>query len=233
MPTPTHKIVFGVYRLNDPPILELAVRQAIEAGIHLIDTAVMYGNDTQVAKIIQGTPARAGTKLRRAATIEADLARSIELFGSDLERVLLHKPMPFSAYAVLEEAREAGKIEKIGVCNYSLEQLEALLAEARKRGCAPPDIVQNEFHPGLNSPVIQLCDEHGITFEAHSTMLANDHLAPLAAQATSPTSPAALAILHCKARGAHALALTTTKFEHLKEDLLAAATPDPKEKLRT
>ena len=69
---------------------QLAVLQAIDAGIRLIDTAVMYGNDEQVAKIIKGTRARAGTKLRRAATIETDLARSIELFGADLERVLLH-----------------------------------------------------------------------------------------------------------------------------------------------
>lgn len=233
MPSPTHPVVFGVYRLNDPAILELAVLQAIDAGIRLIDTAVMYGNDEQVAKIIKGTRARAGTKLRRAATIETDLARSIELFGADLERVLLHKPMPFSAYTVLEQARETGKVTKIGVCNYSLEQLEALLADARQCGCAPPDIVQNELHPALNSPVIQLCAEHGITFEAHSTMLANEHLAPLAAQATSPTSPAALAILHCKARGVHALAITTTMFEHLQEDLQAAVTLDPTEKLRT
>jgi len=225
-------VVFGVYRLNDPPILELAVRQAIDAGVRLIDTAVMYRNDERVARLIKDTPARAGTKLRRAATIQADLSRSIALFGADLERVLLHKPMPYSAYAVLEEAREAGNVSKIGVCNYSFEQLEALLAEARARGCAPPDIVQNEFHPALNTPVIELCARHGIAFEAHSTMLANEHLAPLAARAASPTSAAALAVLACKARGAHALAITTTKYEHLLEDLAAAATPHPAEKLR-
>merc|ERR1719421_2360085 len=123
--------------------------------------------------------------------------------------------MPFSAYAMLDEARERGLVKRIGVCNYSYEQLEALLAEARKRGCAPPDVVQNELHPALNTPVIELCARHGITFEAHSTMLAAEHLVPIAAQATAAVSPAELSVLHCKARGAHALCITTTKYEHL------------------
>jgi len=38
----THPVVFGTYRLNDLPVLDLAVRQAIDAGVTLIDTAVMY-----------------------------------------------------------------------------------------------------------------------------------------------------------------------------------------------
>jgi len=226
-------IVFGVYKLNDPPILDLAVRQAIDVGIRLIDTAVMYQNDEQVAKIIKGTPAKAGTKLRRAANVEADLARSVDLFGSQLERVLLHKPMPYSAYAVLEDARERGLVNKIGVCNYSYDQLEALLADARERGAAPPDVVQNELHPSLNTPVIELCACHGITFEAHSTMQAMEYIAPLAARASSQLSSAALSLLHCAARGAHALCITTTKYEHLQENLTAAATPHPADRLRS
>jgi diketogulonate reductase-like aldo/keto reductase len=36
---PLAHIAFGVYRLNDPAICELAVRQAIDAGVSLIDTA--------------------------------------------------------------------------------------------------------------------------------------------------------------------------------------------------
>ena len=122
MPAPaTNAVVFGTYRLNDEPVLELAVRQAIDAGIRLIDTAVMYRNDEAVARLVRGTPARAGTKLRHARSIQSDLKRAIELFGADLQRVLLHKPMPYEAYAVLEEARERGDVEHIGVCNYNVE----------------------------------------------------------------------------------------------------------------
>ena len=60
-------------------------------------------------------------------------------------------------------------------------------------------------------------------------MLANDLLAPIVAKVESSSlgSAAALAILHAKARGAHRLCITTTKLEHLQEDLTAAATPQP------
>jgi len=148
----THPVVFGTYRLNDLPVLDLAVRQAIDAGVTLIDTAVMYNNDEAVAKIVRDTPARVGTKFKFPRTIAADLSRAIELFGPNLERVLLHRPMPYAAYAVLEEARERGLVKTIGVCNYSYRQLEELLRETRERGFAPPDIVQNELHPALNTP---------------------------------------------------------------------------------
>lgn len=221
------EVVFGTYRLNDPQVLELAVAQAIDAGVRLIDTAVMYRNDELVAKLIKGTPAKAGTKLNRASTIEADLARSIEIFGSDLERVLLHRPMPYAAYAILEKARERGDVKQIGVCNVSEGQLLALLEKASEHGAAPPDVVQNELHPALNTPVAALCAHHGIKFEAHSVLLAGEVLVPIASQAVRPISVATLAILHARARGAHALALTTTKLEHLVEDLEAARTPDP------
>ena len=126
---------------------------------------------------------------------------------------------------MLEEARERGDVEHIGVCNYNVEQLETLLENARERGYAPPDVVQNELHPAINTPVLALCKRHGIVFEAHSTMLANQLVAPMAEQAVAPLTPAALALLHCKARGADALCITTTKYEHLLEDLAAAATP--------
>ncbi|EOD30011.1 hypothetical protein EMIHUDRAFT_99472 [Emiliania huxleyi CCMP1516] len=224
----THPVVFGTYRLNDLPVLDLAVRQAIDAGVTLIDTAVMYNNDEAVAKIVRDTPARVGTKFKFPRTIAADLSRAIELFGPNLERVLLHRPMPYTAYAVLEEARERGLVKTIGVCNYSYRQLEELLRETCERGFAPPDIVQNELHPALNTPVIALCSQHGIVFEAHSTMSAATHLAPIASRASSGVlTPATLALLHCKAVGAHALCITTTKYEHLQENLKASATPEP------
>jgi diketogulonate reductase-like aldo/keto reductase len=77
----------------------------------------MYRNEEQIARLVRGTPAKAGTKLRRSKHIEEDLARAVALFGPSLERVLLHKPMPYAAYAVLEEARERGVVKTIGVCN--------------------------------------------------------------------------------------------------------------------
>jgi hypothetical protein len=47
------------------------------------------------------------------------LAQAEALFGGSLRRVLLHRHMPFQAWAVLEEALERGAVSEIGVSNYS------------------------------------------------------------------------------------------------------------------
>ena len=142
-------IAFGVYRLTDTGILDLAVRQAIDAGVDLIDTAPMYKNEEQIAKILAepGCNAKAGTKLRKASTITADLERAIRIFGTSLERVLLHKQLPLSAYQVLEDARERGAVKQIGVCNYSAKALEELLVSARQVSVIAPVFISSIIPP--------------------------------------------------------------------------------------
>lgn len=229
-------------------MLRLAVAQAYDAGITDVDTAVMYNNGAVLAELAAELPGlRVCSKLKRADRLAEDLALTEQLFGSSLHRVLLHRPMSYGHYAVLEDALDRGVVQEIGVSNYSAADLQALLAVCRHA----PQVVQNEFHPCITTPVPALCRQHGIRFEAHSTMSANDHVAvalatlspavltnattwhpaPLppapqasaaVAQPRAPT-PAQVAVASCVARGADAVAISTTNFDHLAE-ILAAAT---------
>ena len=125
--------VFGTYRLKHE-VLEIAASQAIhlmtQHGIAqpLIDTAVSYNNAPVIASILQKFPhVRVGTKLHKAQTLEHDLEEQMRLYGQRLYRVLLHRFMPHHKYLLLVQAKAKGKIAKIGVSNYTKEQLQSLV----------------------------------------------------------------------------------------------------------
>jgi len=200
-------------------MLEMALRQALgEAGdrIFLIDTAAKYGNQQEVALALRQHPrARVGSKVNHPGKVAEDLAEMVALFGVSLHRVLLHRPMPLRDWQVLEQAKKNGLVQEIGVCNYSADLLEQLLATCE----VPPDVVQNEFHPCLSTPVMRLCHRRGIRFEAHSVMAANTHLLPKAR--LLGVSPAEVAIAYCLAQGAD-VCFSTANLTHLRQDVAPA-----------
>ncbi len=63
---------------------------------------------------------------------------------------------------------EAGKCRAIGVCNFTVPQLEDLL---RKFPTHPPSVNQVELHPYLAQPDLKaFCDKHGILMLAYSPL---------------------------------------------------------------
>jgi len=121
---------------------------------------------------------------------------------------------------VLEEAKLAGRVAEIGVCNYSFERLQQLLAQCELQ----PDVVQNELHPCIDTSVPELCQKNGIRFEAHSILAANERLAPVVHQVqqrlkcTEAATAAQVAIAYCLARGAD-ICFSTANLQHLRQDL--------------
>ncbi|CAK0828760.1 unnamed protein product, partial [Prorocentrum cordatum] len=157
-----------------------------------------------------GQPSHAPNHLQQAEVAGSDIE---SLFPTSLHRVLLHRPMPLADWRVLEAARAAGRVAEIGVCNYSAEKLQELLAHCDLK----PDVVQNELHPCIHTPVPDICRQHGIRFEAHSVMSANGHLAEFAAR-RQPATAAQVAIAFCLARGAD-VCFSTANLQHLRENL--------------
>mmetsp|Transcript_67478 Transcript_67478/g.197364 ORF Transcript_67478/g.197364 Transcript_67478/m.197364 type:complete len:739 (+) Transcript_67478:87-2303(+) len=210
-----HRFTFGTYK-KAGNLLDVALRQALgDAGgrIFLVDTALMYGNQAEVAAIMKDFPgARVGSKVNRPGNVAADLLEIESVFPS-LHRVLLHRPMPLADWRVLEEAKIAGRLAEIGVCNYSAEKLQELLRCCRVK----PDVVQNELHPCIDTPVPELCRKHGIRFEAHSVMAANAQVAPVL-EARLQVTAAQAAIAYCLARGAD-VCFSTANLQHLRQDL--------------
>ena len=67
----------------------------------------------------------------------------------------------------MEDLQKEGKIKSIGVSNFWVEHVEALMKTAKVKHA----INQIEFHPGYWQPeVTEFCQKHGIVVEARSPL---------------------------------------------------------------
>ena len=145
---------YGVFQ-TPPDETERCVREALEVGYRLIDTAQAYGNEEGVGAAIAacGVPRDEifiTSKIwvsnmnheRAAASIDESLAK----LGTDhIDLMLLHQPMGDhpGAYRAMEDAYKAGKLRAIGVSNFYPERLVDVAALAE----IPPAVNQVETHP--------------------------------------------------------------------------------------
>lgn len=134
------KLGFGVFQIRDAAQCEQAVRDAIDVGYRLIDTAASYGNEEAVGKTIKSCGvAREDlfitTKLWISDTsyegAKKAFQKSLDRLGLDyLDLYLIHQPLNdyYGAWRAMEEMYEAGKIRAIGVCSFYPDRLADLIA---------------------------------------------------------------------------------------------------------
>ncbi len=160
------------------------VRQAINHGINLLDTAYIYGperSEELVGKVVKEYP-REQIKIATKGSHEFDenqevhqnnqpeylkqqVENSLKRLQTDyIDLYYIHFPDDNTpkdqAVAALQELKEQGKIKAIGVSNFTLDQLK----EANKDGYV--DVVQLEYNllHRENEAVLQYCVDHLITF---------------------------------------------------------------------
>ncbi|MCL1948738.1 MAG: aldo/keto reductase [Turicibacter sp.] len=129
---------YGVFQIPSAETKRL-VKQAIEVGYRLIDTAQSYGNEEGVGAAIKESGIDREeffitTKIwssnfgyeKAKKSIEDSLAK-LQMDYIDL--MLLHQPFgdTYGAYRALEEAYKAGKIRAIGVSNFYPDRLVDLI----------------------------------------------------------------------------------------------------------
>lgn len=131
---------FGTYQIKDPAQCERAVRDAIDVGYRLIDTAASYGNEEAVGKAVRecGLPREelfVTTKLWISdASYEGTkrgFAASMDRLGLDyLDLYLIHQPLGdcYGAWRAMTELCREGKIRAIGVCSFYPDRLADLIA---------------------------------------------------------------------------------------------------------
>ncbi len=134
------KLGFGVFQIRDAAQCEQAVRDAIDVGYRLIDTAASYGNEEAVGKAIKSCGvAREDlfitTKLWISDTsyegAKKAFQKSLDRLGLDyLDLYLIHQPLNdyYGAWRAMEEMYGAGKIRAIGVCSFYPDRLADLIA---------------------------------------------------------------------------------------------------------
>lgn len=160
------------------------VRQAINHGINLLDTAYIYGperSEELVGEVVKEYP-REQIKIATKGSHEFDenqevhqnnqpeylkqqVENSLKRLQTDyIDLYYIHFPDDNTpkdqAVAALQELKEQGKIKAIGVSNFTLDQLK----EANKDGYV--DVVQLEYNllNRENEAVLQYCVDHLITF---------------------------------------------------------------------
>ena len=190
-------IGFGTYLLKGQTGVD-SIRNAIELGYRLIDSAFNYENEGTVGEAIRQSsvnrdqiivtsklPGRHHQYKEALDTIQESLFRT-GLSYYDI--YLIHWPNPLEnkyveAWQALIEAKSRGLVRSIGVCNFLPEHLE----ELEKETGILPSINQIELHPYFNQKVqMEWHQKHGIATEAWSplgrgnSMLQDESIAAIA-----------------------------------------------------
>ncbi|RAP74705.1 aldo/keto reductase [Paenibacillus montanisoli] len=168
-------------RPEDGEHVELAVRTAIEAGYRSIDTAAAYENERGVGKAIRasGVPREeifVTTKLANPdngydAALKA-FDKSLDQLGLDyIDLYLIHWPVSahyLDSWRALEKVYAEGKVKAIGVSNFQIRHLDAVLAS----GSVVPAVNQVEYHPRLTQKELHsYCSGKGIQLVAWSPLM--------------------------------------------------------------
>ena len=172
----------GVWQVEDGQETEDSVRWALELGYRHIDTAQAYGNEASVGKALRdsGVPREdvfITTKFfprhRDPAAALEDSLRRLEVDHVDL--YIIHWPErgPTWAWPGMELAHERGHARSIGVSNFSIEEIDELLAVAGTR----PVVDQVQFSPfEYRRTLLEACGQRGIALEAYSPLGTGRHL---------------------------------------------------------
>lgn len=200
LPTPgggsLPRIGLGLYGIG-PDQLDSIVRTAVDLGYRLFDTASYYGNEELL-----------GRALRRSGRHRSEIVVTTKLWNADqgyastlsafegsrrrlgLEYVdlyLIHWPAPrrglfVESWRALQRLRDDGLVRTIGVSNFEVEHLEAIM----QAGGEPPAVNQIEVHPELQQAELRAYHRgHGIATQAWSplargALLANPTITTLA-----------------------------------------------------
>lgn len=146
---------FGVFQVPDPAECERSVRDAIDVGYRLLDTAASYGNEEAVGAAIRShgidrSALFVTTKLWvQDASYEgakAAFERSINKLQLDtLDLYLIHQPYGdvYGAWRAMTELHQAGRIRAIGVSNFYPDRLVDFVLHNE----VPAAVNQIEIHP--------------------------------------------------------------------------------------
>ncbi|KAJ1840855.1 hypothetical protein LPJ73_006306 [Coemansia sp. RSA 2703] len=187
----------GTWQQRDPEVIDRVVRQALEMGYRLIDTASAYRNEKSIGETLSSILLSPGGSLKREdiwitsklapkqqgyePAMSAVLQSLKDLRTDYIDLYLIHWPgvsgkVPESpehksyrreSWKALEALYKQGKIRAIGVSNYTQRHLEEMHEYAE----IYPMVNQCELHPLCPQPeLLQYCSRNGVAFTAYASL---------------------------------------------------------------
>ena len=173
---------FGTWQIDDADATE-ATTTALELGYRHIDTATGYGNEAGIGKALAASGLDRDsvfltTKLppenvgHERQTIEESLTK----LGVDhVDLWLIHWPPDGKAspdvWSKVVQAQQDGLATSIGVSNYSLDQIDELVAATG----VTPAVNQIRWSPGIYDPSVAAgLAERGVVLEGYSPFKASN-----------------------------------------------------------
>lgn len=179
----------GTWFIDDDKVAD-AVKDAVDLGYRLIDTAQAYENERGVGEGVRNcglkreeifVTSKVAAEHKTYEEAKAGIDETLKKMGLDyLDMMIIHSPQPWvevnqsedryvegnrEAWRALEEAYNEGKLKAIGVSNFQIEDLESLMETAKIK----PMVNQILCHIS-NTPLelIDYCQKNDIRVEAYS-----------------------------------------------------------------
>lgn len=180
-------IGFGTWQIINGNATYDAVSYALKYGYRHIDTAYVYGNEQSVGKAISDSgikrneifvTSKLSAEMKDYKKVWQNFEKTIENLGFEyLDLYLIHAPWPWSdrggnyskenkdIWTVMEEIYESGRCKAIGVSNFIVSDLEAVM----NIGKIKPMVNQIRYYIGnTQSEVVKFCKDNNILVEGYS-----------------------------------------------------------------
>ncbi|MGN7177721.1 glyoxal reductase [Paenibacillus sp. FSL R5-0490] len=168
----------GVYKVEKGLQIEKTVKDAINIGYRLIDTAAFYENEEGVGKAIKesGVPREELFITTKVWNTDQGYNQTLHAFDNSRKKLgldyidlyLIHWPVKgkyVETWRALEKLYKDGKVRAIGVSNFQIHHLKDILENSSEK----PAVNQVELHPLLSQEELRaFCGEYNIKVQAWS-----------------------------------------------------------------
>ena len=164
---------FGVFQIPEKEECVRVVKDAIDVGYRLIDTAQAYGNEEAVGEAIrESSVPREDLFITTKVWIsnagyekaKKSIEESLNKMKLDyLDLVLIHQPLNdyYGTYRAMQDLYKEGKIKAIGVSNFYPDRLVSLFNEIVP---AVNQIEVNPFHQQIEAQKVN--EKYGVQLQA-------------------------------------------------------------------